>query len=37
MFSVAPLTAARTVVSDAALAPEFAALLRQSGVEVLLA
>jgi DeoR family fructose operon transcriptional repressor len=37
MVPVAPLTAAHTVVSDAELSPEFVAMLRDHGVEVLLA
>jgi DeoR family transcriptional regulator, fructose operon transcriptional repressor len=37
MIPVAPLTAAHTVVSDAELSPEFVAMLRDHGVEVLLA
>ncbi len=37
MIPVAPLSAAHIVVSDAGLSPEHAALLRQSGIEVLLA
>jgi DeoR family transcriptional regulator, fructose operon transcriptional repressor len=37
LFPVAPLSAAHTVISDRDLAPEYADLLRQSGVEVLLA
>jgi DeoR/GlpR family transcriptional regulator of sugar metabolism len=34
---VAPLTAAHIVVSDAELSPEYVALLREHGIEVLLA
>jgi DeoR family fructose operon transcriptional repressor len=37
MIPVAPLTAAQIVVSDAELSPEFVAMLRDHGVEVLLA
>lgn len=37
MVPVAPLTAAHTVVSDAELSAEFVAMLRDHGVEVLLA
>lgn len=37
MIPVAPLTAAHIVVSDTELAPEYVALLRDNGVEVLLA
>jgi DeoR/GlpR family transcriptional regulator of sugar metabolism len=37
MIPVAPLTAAHTVVTDSGLPAEFAALLREHGVEVLLA
>ncbi|MGO8757854.1 MAG: DeoR/GlpR family DNA-binding transcription regulator [Terracidiphilus sp.] len=37
MIPVAPLGAAHCVVSDAELAPEYAALLRDHGIEVLLA
>jgi DeoR family transcriptional regulator of aga operon len=37
MIPVAPLTAAHTIVSDAELSPEYVALLRGHGVEVLLA
>jgi DeoR family fructose operon transcriptional repressor len=37
MVSVAPLAAVHTVVSDAELRPEFVAMLRDHGVEVLLA
>ncbi len=37
LFPVAPLSAAHTVVSDRDLPPEYADLLRASGVEVLLA
>ena len=37
MVPVAPLTAAHIVVSDAELSPEFVAMLRDHGVEVLLA
>jgi len=37
MVPVAPLTAVHTVVSDAELNPEFIAMLRDHGVEVLLA
>jgi DeoR/GlpR family transcriptional regulator of sugar metabolism len=37
MIPVAPLTAAHIVVSDAGLSPEYVAMLRDNGVEVLLA
>jgi DeoR/GlpR family transcriptional regulator of sugar metabolism len=37
MIPVAPLTAAHTVVSDAELSPEYVTLLRDHGIEVLLA
>jgi DeoR family transcriptional regulator, fructose operon transcriptional repressor len=37
MIPVAPLTAAHIVVSDAGLSPEYVAMLRDHGVEVLLA
>jgi DeoR/GlpR family transcriptional regulator of sugar metabolism len=37
MIPVAPLTAAHIVVSDAELSPEYAAMLRDHGIEVLLA
>jgi DeoR family transcriptional regulator, fructose operon transcriptional repressor len=37
LFSVAPLSAADTVVSDRDLAPEYVELLRANGLEVLLA
>ena len=37
MIPVAPLTAAHIVVSDAQLAPEYVAMLRKNGIEVLLA
>jgi DeoR/GlpR family transcriptional regulator of sugar metabolism len=37
MIPVAPLTAAHIVVSDAELSPEYVALLRDHGVELLLA
>ncbi len=37
MIPVAPLTAAHTVVSDAELDPEYVTLLRDHGIEVLLA
>jgi DeoR/GlpR family transcriptional regulator of sugar metabolism len=37
MIPVAPLAAAHIVVSDAELSPEYVALLRDHGVEVLLA
>jgi len=37
MIPVAPLTAAHIVVSDAELSPEYVAMLREHGIEVLLA
>jgi DeoR family transcriptional regulator of aga operon len=37
MIPVAPLTAAHTVVSDAELSPEYVTMLRDHGIEVLLA
>lgn len=37
MIPVAPLTAAHMVVSDAQLGPEYVAMLRKNGIEVLLA
>ena len=37
MIPVAPLTAAQIVVSDAQLGPEYVAMLRENGIEVLLA
>jgi len=37
MISVAPLAAAQIVVSDAELSPEYVAMLRDHGIEVLLA
>jgi len=37
MIPVAPLSAAHIVVSDTELSPEFAAMLRDNGIEVLLA
>jgi DeoR/GlpR family transcriptional regulator of sugar metabolism len=37
VIPVAPLSAAHVLVSDTGLAPEYGALLRSHGVEVLLA
>ncbi|MGA3334552.1 MAG: hypothetical protein ABSC62_10370 [Terracidiphilus sp.] len=37
MIPMAPLNAAQTVVSDAELGSEYAAMLRDNGIEVLLA
>jgi len=37
MIPVAPLDAAHTVVSDSELAPEYVEMLRNKGIEVLLA